>query len=128
MPITVANIPMQDKPLTKRDSVQGITTSKKVPTIFYSATMNDATGTLYLKIVNTTANKQSVKINLDGIATVSPEATLVVVKGNKPDETNSITDREKIIPVTETIKEIKKSFSRKLYPYSVSIIEMKTNK
>ncbi len=41
VPTTFANMPTQDKPLTKRDSAQGITTSKKVPTIFYSATMND---------------------------------------------------------------------------------------
>ena len=59
---------------------------------------------------------------------MAPEAVLMVVKGDKPDETNTITDRENIIPVTETIKGIKKSFSRKLDPYSVNIIEMKTNK
>jgi len=58
---------------------------------------------------------------------VSPEATLVMVKGNVPEETNSITDREKIIPVNEKIKGIKKSFSPKLAPYSVSIFEIKTN-
>jgi alpha-L-arabinofuranosidase len=67
-----------------------------------------------------------VKINLDGIAKVSPEATLMVVKGDKPDETNTITDREKIIPVTQNVKGIKKSFVQKLDPYSVNIFEIKT--
>ncbi|MDQ2864228.1 MAG: alpha-N-arabinofuranosidase [Bacteroidota bacterium] len=127
VPVTAANIPVQNKPPSRKDSAEG----KKiitVPTIFYSATMNDATGTLYLKIVNTTAKKQDVKIDLDGIKKVAPEAALIVVKGDKPDETNTITDREKIIPVTETIKGIKKSFSRKLEPYSVSILEIKTDK
>ncbi|HEY5371103.1 MAG TPA: alpha-L-arabinofuranosidase C-terminal domain-containing protein [Hanamia sp.] len=127
VPVTVANIPMQKAPLSRRDSAEG-KAQKSVPTIFYSATMNDTTGTLYLKIVNTTAKKQDVKINLDGIGKVAPDAALVVVKGDKPDETNTITNREKIIPVTETIKGIKKSFSRKLDPYSVSIIEIKTGK
>ena len=124
--VTAINIPMQNKPLSKRDSAEGkkITT---VPTIFYSATMNDTTGTLYLKVVNTIAKKQAVKINLDG-AKVSPEAKLVMVKGSAPEETNTITEREKIIPVTETIQGIKKSFSRKLDPYSVNIFEIKINK
>jgi alpha-N-arabinofuranosidase len=126
VPITVANIPTQKAPLSKRDSAEG-KAPKSVPTIFYSATMNDTTGTLYLKIVNTTAKKQAVKINFVG-AKVASEATLVMVKGNRPDETNTITDREKIIPVTETIKGIKKSFSPQLTPYSVSIFEIKTNK
>ena len=127
VPATAANIPTQKAPLSKKDSAEG-KAPKSVPTLFYSATMNDATGTIYLKIVNTTANKQAVKINLDGISTVAPEAYLVMVKGNHPEETNSITDGEKIIPVTETIKGIKKSFSPKLAPYSISIFEIKTNK
>lgn len=127
VPAMAANIPTQKAPLSKKDSAEG-KAPKLVPTIFYSATMNDATGTIYLKIVNTTANKQAVKINLDGISTVAPEANLVMVKGDHPEETNSITDLEKIIPVTETIKGIKKSFSSKLAPYSVNIFEIKTSK
>ena len=103
-------------------------TSKTVPTLFYSVTMNDTTGAVYLKMVNTTAKKQSVKINLDGIAKVSPDATLVVVKGTKPDDTNSITDPVKIVPVTSTIKGISKSFTRNLDPYSVSMLQLQTGK
>ncbi|HUZ61783.1 MAG TPA: alpha-L-arabinofuranosidase C-terminal domain-containing protein [Hanamia sp.] len=127
VPATAANIPMQKAPLSRRDSAEG-KAPKSVPTIFYSATMNDTTGTLYLKIVNITAKKQEVKINLDGNGKVAPEAALIVVKGDKPSETNTIIDRKRIIPETETIKGIKKSFSRKLDPYSVSIFEIKTSK
>jgi len=127
VPVTAQNIPVQNRPLTKKDSADGIT-SKTVPTIFYAATMNDTTGTIYLKMVNTTAKKQTVKINLTGIEKVSPEATLTVVKGSKPDDTNTITDPVKIVPVTSTIKGIKPAFSRTLDPYSVSIIELKTGK
>ena len=127
VPVTVANIPMQKAPLSKRDSAEG-KAPKSVPTIFYSSTLNDTTGVLYLKVVNTTSKTQSVKINLDGISKVAPDAALIVVKGDKPEETNTITEREKIIPLTETIKGIKKSFSRKLDPYSVSIFEIKTSK
>ncbi len=127
VPVTATNIPVQNKPLSKKDSADGkkITT---VPTIFYSATMNDTTGTIYLKIINTTGKKQAVKINLTGNRKVSSDAVLVMVKGDKPGATNTITDRENIMPVTENIKGIKKSFSRKLDPYSVNIIEMKINK
>ena len=127
VPVTATNIPVQNKPLSRRDSAEGKKMAT-VPTVFYSATINDTSRAVYLKIVNTTAKKQTVKINLNGIDKVSPEATLVVVKGDRPNETNSITDPENIVPVTESIKGIKKSFSRKLDPYSVSIIEIKTNK
>ncbi len=126
VPVTVSNIPTQKVPLSKKDSTEG-KAQKSVPTIFYSATMNDATGKLYIKIVNTIGKKQPLAINLKG-TNVAPEGTLVVVKGNKPEDTNTITSPENIVPVTTTIKGIKKSFSRELDPYSVSFIEIKTGK
>ena len=91
VPASVENIPVQNGRLTKQDSANGVK-SKPVPTIFYSATMNDTTGTIYLKIVNTIAKKQTIKINLDGATKISPEATLVVIKSDKPDDTNTISD------------------------------------
>src|SRR5450432_106215 len=127
VPVTAENIPMQDRPMTRRDSTNGIK-FKTVPALFYSATMNDTTGIIYLKIVNTTSKKETVKINLDGIGKVSPEATWVVIKGNKPDDTNTITAPENIVPVTSKIKGITKTYSRALDPYSVSIIQLNISK
>ena len=127
VPVAATNIPVQSRPLTKKDSTDGIK-FKTVPALFYSATMNDTTGTIYLKIVNTTAKKETVKINLNGVGKVLPEGTLVVIKGNKPDDTNTITTPENIVPVTSKIQGISKAFSRPLDPYSVSIIQLKTGK
>ncbi|QEC66348.1 alpha-N-arabinofuranosidase [Panacibacter ginsenosidivorans] len=127
VPATFENVPLQNRPLTKKDSADGIKI-KTVPTLFYSATRNDATGVIYLKIVNTSAKKQTIQINLTGADKVQPEATMVVVKGNNPDDTNTITDRENILPVTSTIKGIKTSFTRVFDPYSVNILELKTSK
>ena len=121
------NIPVQNKPLTKKDSSDGIK-SKMVPALFYSVTMNDTTGSVYIKLVNTTAIKQTVKFNLDGIAKVLPDATLIVIKGSKPEDTNTINDPIKILPVTSIIKGIGKSFTKNLEPYSVSILQLNTVK
>ena len=127
-PTTADKIPTQPRPLTRRDSMQGITIAPQVPTVFYSATMDEKTGTIYLKLVNTTGKKQPVKINLNGVAKVLPEATLVVIKGDKPEDTNTITDPEKIVPVTSTIKKVSKSFTPSLDPYSVSIFQLRIDK
>jgi alpha-L-arabinofuranosidase len=126
VPMTAANIPTQPRPLTRRDSTAGITTAPQVPTVFYAATKDEKTGTIYLKVVNTIGKKQAVTINLQGVAKVSPNATLVVIKGAKPDDTNSITEPEKIVPVTSAIKGIKPVFTRTLDPYSVNIIQLQT--
>ena len=127
MPATFENIPVQNKPLSKKDSADGIKVTT-VPTVFYAATMNDTTGTIYLKIVNASAKKQTIKINLNGIDKVEQEATMIVIKSNQPDDTNTITDRENIKPVTSIIKDIKTSFTKVFEPYSVNILELKTGK
>ncbi|MEO5944188.1 MAG: alpha-L-arabinofuranosidase C-terminal domain-containing protein, partial [Ferruginibacter sp.] len=125
---TAENIPTQQKPFTRRDSAQKKFTVVNVPTVFYSATMNEKTGTVYLKIVNTTGKKQAVNINLKGIAKVLPEATMSVIKGEKPGDTNTITDPEKIIPADSKIKGIANKFKRTLDPYSVTVLQLQTLK
>jgi len=128
VPVTAENIPTQPKPLTRRDSAQGITTPPLVPTVFYSATLDENSGSIYLKLVNTTAKKQPVQINLNTSAKLVPDATLVVIKGEKPGDTNTITDPEKIIPVSTRIKGIASRFTRTLDPYSVTILQLQTLK
>ena len=51
----------------------------------------------------------------------------MVTKGEKPEDTNSITDPEKIIPVTSAIKGIAPVFTRTLDPYSVNILQIQTS-
>src|SRR5450759_2434893 len=116
---------MQDRPMSRRDSAEK-TTPKPVPKLFYSATKDSKTGIVYLKLVNTTSNAQPVEINLKAVANVSADATVTVIKGDKPDDTNSITDPEKIIPVNAVINRIKQNFQHTLQPYSVSILQLQT--
>jgi alpha-L-arabinofuranosidase len=125
---TAENIPVQPRPLTRRDSSQGITTPQSVPTVFYSATMDEPSGTIYLKLVNTTGKKQPIEMDLNGINKLSSNATLTVIKGTKPEDTNTITDPEKIVPVTSKIKGVAAVFKRTLDPYSVSIFELQSAK
>jgi alpha-N-arabinofuranosidase len=126
VPVAAENIPTQPRPLTRRDSTDGIKIAPLVPTVFYSATKDEKTGIVYLKIVNTIGKKQSITINLKGTAKVSPNATLIVIKGQNPEDTNSITDPGKIVPVTSTINGIKLVFARTLDPYSVNILQIQT--
>ena len=119
------NIPTQTRPATKKDSVAGIM-PKPIPALFYVATRDTKTRLLYLKIVNTTGKAQKIAINLSGIGKVSPEGTLVVLKGSKPEDTNTIDDPEKITPVTSKIKGIKPSFTREFAPYSINVVQIET--
>jgi alpha-N-arabinofuranosidase len=128
IPTTAENIPTQPRPLTRRDSTDGITKAPLVPTVFYSATRDVKSGTIYLKIINTTGKQQPLEINLKGIAKVSQDATLIVIKGDKSGDTNTITEPQKIMPVTSQISGIAPAFTRTLDPYSISILQIKTAK
>lgn len=125
--VTGENIPTQNRPLTRRDSAENIT-PKPVPTMFYAASKDAKTGTIYLKVVNTTGKQQPVEISLKGVTKVLPDATSVVIKGDKPEDTNTISDPEKIVPVTSKINGVASVFNRMLDPYSVTILQLQTGK
>ncbi len=97
-------------------------TPKSVPSLFYCAS-KDAKS-VYLKVVNALGTVQPVEINLTGIAKVKSEGTLVVIKGSKPEDTNSITEPTKIVPVTSKLKGAGLNFKQKLAPYSVNILKL----
>lgn len=123
VPATFEHVPVQYRPLTKKDSADGIK-AKPVPALFYSATRNDTTGMIYLKVVNTSNKNQKLQIAFDGAVNVLPGGTLVTIKGNEPGETNSINEPEKIVPVTAEIKGIKKRFQQTLPAYSVTVMQL----
>lgn len=127
VPVAAENIPLQDRPMSRRDSAE----NKKpapVPTVFYSATKDEKSGTVYLKLVNTTGKQQPVDINLKGISKLSTDATLVVIKGDRPEATNTIGEPEKIVPQSSKIKGVASVFTQTLEPYSVSILQLQTSK
>lgn len=127
VPVSAENIPVQDRPMSRRDSAEN-TKPKPVPTLFYSATRDEKTGALYVKLVNTTGKRQPVDINLKGLAKLAATGTLTVVKGNEAEATNTITEPQKIIPVTSKINNALPVFTQTLDPYSVSILKLQTIK
>ncbi|MDN3655173.1 alpha-L-arabinofuranosidase C-terminal domain-containing protein [Ferruginibacter paludis] len=126
--ITATNIPTQPKPLTKQDSTEGKKVAIQVPTVFYSATADEKTGDLFIKIVNTTGKKQPVNFNLNGVTKVLPDATMYVITSARPQDTNTITEPEKIVPVSSKIKGVSSKFKRILEPYSVSVLQLQVAK
>ncbi len=125
VPIAATNIATRLRGLTKKDSAAGME-AKQIPILFYVATRNKQTGTVYLKLVNAGGDKQPVNINLAGVVKVSPVATMVQMKADKPEDTNTITEPQKITPVTSKLKGLGKNFTRTLPPYSITILQLET--
>ena len=119
------NIPTQMQKLNRRDSLDAIK-PKMLPTLFYVATKNSKTGTVYLKVVNTSEKMQTVNIDFKGKIKVMQNGLSVTLKSDDPMNTNSITDPEKIVPVNETVKKIKKNFNYTVPAYSISVLQVET--
>jgi len=94
------------------------------PSLYYVATKDTKTGTVYLKVVNVADHAQEITIDLKGAGAVNSKGTLIELKGEKPEDTNSIDNPQKIVPVTEALTGLGKVFKRTFAPYSVSVLKI----
>lgn len=119
------NIPQQWEKLDARDSAQG-RKPKQFPALFYVATRDSKTGSVYLKIVNTQGNAQALNIKLQGVSKVVNAGQQIVLKAGNPLATNTIDDPKKIIPVASPLKKISRDFTYSAAPYSITVLQLET--
>jgi len=114
-------------PVRRRNGVeQPRPPEQQVRQIFFDATRDSQSGIIYLKVVNTLGAVQPVKIQISGVASVETESEAVVLKADRPDETNSIQDPARIVPITEKVDGLGTDFTREFPPYSITVLELKT--
>jgi alpha-N-arabinofuranosidase len=89
------------------------------------ATRDSQTGELFVKLVNPQTNAVSLKIEINGVATLAAKGTAIVLAGN-PDDSNSITQPEKILPDTKAVRDVKPTFTYKMPPSSIVVLNLKT--
>lgn len=94
--------------------------------IFFDATRNSADGTITLKMVNVQGKPQSVNVVIDGVKSVEPTGSAVVLKADDKNDTNTMQDPAKVMPRTETADGLAANFTRELPACSITILELKT--
>jgi alpha-L-arabinofuranosidase len=122
---TSENFPSQLQKLSQKDSLAKVV-PKTIPALFYVATRDSKTGTVYLKVVNTLKADQKIEIELKGVKKVFSDGTMVLMKADKPEDTNSITEPTKIVPVTSRIKGLGKGFKRTFPALSITVLQLET--
>ena len=118
-----SNVPTQLKKPNARDSVAGVQ-PKVIPAMFFSITKNTKSGIIYLKVVNSTATAQKVKLDIQGVAGVASKGTAITLKAASTDDTNTITEPEKIVPVTTTVKGLGKHSEQSFPAYSITVLQI----
>jgi alpha-N-arabinofuranosidase len=94
----------------------------QVPTMFFSATRSDQRGEIYLKVVNAIGSAQTVQVDLAGAAKVAAEGKAIVLSSAQKEDTNTIAEPNKVVPVTSKASGLGKQFSYSFAPYSVTVL------
>ena len=67
---------------------------------------------------------ETLNVNIKGVAGVAPRANVVTLAGN-PDDTNSITQRTKVVPMKSAVSGLKPQFVYTMPPHSIVVINLK---
>jgi alpha-N-arabinofuranosidase len=94
------------------------------PRVYTSVTRDEKLRKLFVKVVNANSDALPIDIALDGAASVSKQATLIVLSGKSPNATNSIANPEAVVPVKRTIAIAGPKFEQTFAPYSVNVLEL----
>ena len=119
------DLPTQLKKPNDRDSAAGVQ-PKVIPAMFFLVTKNTKTGIIYLKVVNSTAIAQKVKLDIKGVASVASKGTAITLKASSPEDTNTITEPEKIVPSTTIVKGLGKHSEQSFPAYSITVLQIQT--
>lgn len=125
VPVSGTNIPTQTEKLSDKDIAAG----KKpgvAPALFYVATQDSASGTIFLKVVNVQGMARQIRIVLKDAPNVQAKGERIVLKADNPEQTNSIDDPRRIVPKTTEVTGLGKSFTQSFDPYSITVLALKT--
>ncbi len=94
--------------------------------VFFCATRESKSGTIYLKVVNAAASAKKVQIQIGGASKIKAEGEMVSLVGSSLDDTNSLEQPEKIVPRTEKVDGLSADFTREFPAFSVSVLKLET--
>jgi alpha-N-arabinofuranosidase len=97
---------------------------QQVPFIFYDATRDKKTGTIFLKVVNTGGDARTVQIAIQGAQNIKPEGEMTVLSASTPDATDSISEPNKVVPVTSKVDGLGANFTRVFPAYSITVLQI----
>ena len=114
-------------PARKRNGVeQPRPSARQIQKLFFDATRDSRSGTIYLKVVNGLETPQLVKVEISGVKEVAAKGVAIVLQADSPEDTNSIKDPKKIIPILAKTTGLGTDFTRTFPPCSITILELKT--
>jgi alpha-N-arabinofuranosidase len=91
--------------------------------LWHTVTKDTKTGAIYLKIVNPKDTPQPTVIHLKGAGALAPTAAALTLAG-QPEDTNSLDEPTKVVPVASKISGIAPAFTYTFPPYSITVLQL----
>jgi len=127
LPVTAQKVSTQTwQEAARQETPQVLPPAREVPTMFFSATKSEQRGEIYLKVVNAIGKAQTVQVDLVGAGKVASEGKAIVLASAKKEDTNTIAEPTKVVPVTSKASGLGKQFSYSFAPYSVTVLVLST--
>jgi alpha-L-arabinofuranosidase len=96
----------------------------RVPAVFASATRDDKTGEVILKLVNPGDKASPVTIDLQGASKIQPRGQQIILAGQGPADENTIGQPPAIAPIQQPLSGVKPQFRYTLQPYSFTVLRL----
>jgi alpha-L-arabinofuranosidase len=96
---------------------------RRVPALFASATRDDHTGEVILKVVNAQARPAPVSIQIAGTSMLKATGTAITLSGDPKDE-NSLDSPTRISPASSKVSGVGSKFTYTFRPHSLTVLRL----
>jgi alpha-L-arabinofuranosidase len=93
--------------------------------LYASATIDKNTNEVIVKIVNTSGQSKTHDISIEGVKKLNPKATLTLLKAEKLEDVNSLSNPGAIQPEDQAIQLKGRKLNLLMAPYSFNVIKIK---
>jgi len=102
--------------------------ARGIKSIYASASSEDKSGEIILKVVNVADSAQTTEIKLDGVTGVSSPVKATVLTSDKSTDENTLAEPKKVAPVTNVIEVKSPTFQHCFPGNSVTVLRLKTSR
>ncbi len=99
--------------------------SGKQPGLYVTASRDEKSGEIILKVVNRAAQPIASNVQIEGVKQIARRGTMIVLTSDKLTDENSIAQPKKVAPVTSALRGAGASFKHTFGPYSLTVLRLK---
>jgi alpha-N-arabinofuranosidase len=100
--------------------------SGKQPGLYVTASRDEKTSDIILKVVNSAPQPASTAVQLKGATRVAAQGTMTLLAGARLSDENSLAEPAKVAPVTSSLKGVGGTFKHTFPSYSFTVLRLKT--